>query len=94
MKINAEEVKHVARLARLRIDPEMVDKIAGQMATILSYVDKLEAVDTRQVPPATHATALVNAFREDRQGQHLPSEAVFANAPAREGDFFTVPKVI
>ena len=94
MKITAQEVLHVAELARLRIDPEVADTLAQQVATVLNYVDKLAEVDTREVPPATHATNLTNAFRQDREAGHLAPDEVFANAPAREGDFFVVPRVI
>jgi aspartyl-tRNA(Asn)/glutamyl-tRNA(Gln) amidotransferase subunit C len=94
MKITAEEVLHVADLARLDIDPRVVDKLSRQVATILNYVDKLGQVDTRDVPPATHATSLTNAFREDRGQGHMAPDQVFANAPVREDGFFVVPKVI
>jgi aspartyl-tRNA(Asn)/glutamyl-tRNA(Gln) amidotransferase subunit C len=94
MKITTQEVLHVADLARLRIDHQVVDKLAEQVATILNYVDKLGEVQTDDVPPATHATAMTNAFREDLEKGHLKSEQVFDNAPAREKDFFVVPKVI
>jgi aspartyl-tRNA(Asn)/glutamyl-tRNA(Gln) amidotransferase subunit C len=94
MKINAEEVLHVAKLARLRIDPQGLEKLAGQVATILSYVDALAQVDTEGVPPTAHAIGVTNAFREDRPAGHLPPDQALANAPAREEDFFLVPRVI
>lgn len=94
MKITAEEVKHVAHLARLYIDPQAVDKIAQQMATILEYVDTLAQVDTTDVPPTTHAIALTNAFREDEPHTHLETDRALANAPQGEDGFFVVPKVI
>jgi len=94
MKITAEEVMHVARLSRLRIDPEAVDKLSRQVADILNYVDTLGQVDTADVPPTSHAIALTNAFREDRVHDHLPPKEALANAPASEDQSFVVPKVI
>ena len=94
MKITAEQVRHVARLARLEIDPASVEKLAGELATILAYVDKLNEVDTRGVTPTAHAIALTNAFRDDRVREHLPREEALKNAPSQEGGSFMVPKVI
>ncbi|MBT8342363.1 MAG: Asp-tRNA(Asn)/Glu-tRNA(Gln) amidotransferase subunit GatC [Desulfatitalea sp.] len=94
MKITPEEVMHVAGLARLRLDSDRVDKVAQQLADILTYVDTLAQVDTQDVPPTAHATALTNAFREDQVRDHLRPEEALANAPAKEGLTFVVPKVI
>lgn len=94
MKITAEEVKHVAHLARLDIDPQAVDKLAQQVATILEYVDTLAQVDTTDVPATSHAIALTNAFREDEPHAHLETGHALANAPEGEDGFFVVPKVI
>jgi aspartyl-tRNA(Asn)/glutamyl-tRNA(Gln) amidotransferase subunit C len=94
MKITADQVQHVARLARLQIEPEAVDKLASELATILTYVDKLNEVDTQGVPPMTHAIELVNAFRDDVVHAHLPREQALLNAPSQEAGGFVVPKVI
>ncbi|MDA8142262.1 MAG: Asp-tRNA(Asn)/Glu-tRNA(Gln) amidotransferase subunit GatC [Desulfobacteraceae bacterium] len=94
MKITPEQVIHVANLARLRVDPQAVEKLARQMATILDYVDTLGQVDTQQVPPTFHAIGLTNAFRDDTPQAHLPRERSLANAPAQEEGGFVVPKVI
>lgn len=94
MKITTDEVVNVARLARLEIDPERVAQMADQLATILTYVEKLAEVDTQDVPPTSHAIALTNAFREDEVRDSLPREAALNNAPAEEAGGFVVPKVI
>lgn len=94
MKITAEEVLHVAELARLKIDPGSIETISRQVATILTYVDTLDEVDTDDVPPTAHAVALTNAFREDVEQGHLPPEQAVSNAPSSEGGCFVVPKVI
>lgn len=94
MKITAEQVRHVAGLARLEIDPGAVEKLAGELATILAYVEKLNEVDTSGVAPTSHAIALTNAFRDDVVRNHLPREQALGNAPAQEEGSFVVPKVI
>ena len=94
MKLTAEDVKHVAALARLEIDPASVDALAEQLAGILDYVDKLAEVDTEDVAPTSHAIELTNAFREDVVRDHLSNEDALANAPSREDGSFVVPKVI
>ena len=94
MKFTAQELQHVANLARLQIDSATVEKLSQQLASILDYVNKLNEVDTREVPPTSHAIALTNAFREDRVHPHLERTQALANAPAQEAGSFVVPKVI
>ncbi len=94
MKISKAEVLHVAHLARLDIDDADVDRFAGQIGTILDYVDTLKQVDTTGVPVTSHAITLTNAFREDEQQDHLEPEAALANAPEKDSGTFVVPKVI
>jgi aspartyl-tRNA(Asn)/glutamyl-tRNA(Gln) amidotransferase subunit C len=94
MKITKEEVLHVAHLARLDIDESSIDKFADQIGDILDYIDQLKQVDTTGVRPTSHALALINAFREDVESQHLPREVSLANAPEQEDGSFIVPKVV
>jgi len=94
MKITKDEVIHVANLARLDLDEASVDKFAGQIATILEYVDTLNQVDTEGVRPTSHAISLTNAFREDTIGKHFDRETALANAPEDEDGNFIVPKVV
>jgi aspartyl-tRNA(Asn)/glutamyl-tRNA(Gln) amidotransferase subunit C len=96
MKISADDVMKVADLARLTIDNDLRDKLAVQIGNILSYVDTLEKVDTKDVVPTTHALSLFNAFREDevkgRKGSG--TEKALANAPVKEDGCFVVPRVV
>ena len=94
MKITKDEVLYVADLARLDLDDDMIDKFAGQIGTILDYVDKLNEVDTEGVRPTSHAISLTNAFREDEQIDHLAREKVLANAPQKDDGNFVVPRII
>lgn len=94
MKITKEEVLHVANLARLDVDKVLIDKLAGQIGTVLEYVDTLKEVDTQGVTPTSHAIFLTNAFREDDEKQSFDSDSALSNAPEKEDGNFIVPKVI
>lgn len=94
MSITPEEVAKVARLARLELGPDEVTAMTGQLARILEYVDKLRELDTTGVTPASHALAVVNAFREDEVRPSLPREEALANAPLANEEAFVVPRVI
>jgi len=93
-KITLDQVKHVARLARLALSDEKLTRLAGQLENILEYVDKISEVDTAGVEPTAHAMALTNALREDVAEPALSVEQVLQNAPETDGPFFRVPKVI
>lgn len=92
--LTMKEVEHVALLARLELTPEEKKMYARQLGDILEYAQKLNNLDTRDVPPTAHVLPLQNVFREDRTGEHLPPEKVLANAPDREGRFFKVPRIV
>ncbi len=94
MKITKDEVIHVANLARLDLDEDFRDRIAGQIGKILEYVDTLNRVDTEGVPPTSHAIFLNNAFREDSVKESLDRDTALANAPEKDEENFIVPKVI
>ena len=94
MTITKAEVLHVAHLARLDIDDADVDRFAGQIDTILDYVDTLKKVDTTGVAATSHAITLTNAFREDDVHDHLKPEDALANAPEKDDGAFVVPRVI
>ena len=93
-KIERQEVEHVAELARLRITGEEVTQLTTQMNTILSYMDKLNELDTSGIEPLAHPLALAAPLREDRVQSTLDIEESLANAPRRENLFFVVPRVI
>jgi aspartyl-tRNA(Asn)/glutamyl-tRNA(Gln) amidotransferase subunit C len=94
MKITKDQVLYVADLARLDLDDASIDKFAGQIGTILDYVDKLNEVDTEGIRPTSHAISLTNAFREDEPNEHLERDQALANAPEIEDGSFIVPKII
>jgi aspartyl-tRNA(Asn)/glutamyl-tRNA(Gln) amidotransferase subunit C len=94
MKISKKEVEHVAHLARLTLTDEELEKMTGQLDNLLSYVAKLDELDTSQVAPTTHVFSVSNAFREDVEKESLPQAEALANGPQQDGVTFLVPKII
>jgi aspartyl-tRNA(Asn)/glutamyl-tRNA(Gln) amidotransferase subunit C len=94
MKITGAEVKHVARLARLKLSEEEVETFTGQMGAILAYIEKLNELDTDGIVPTAHAVPMENAFRDDMERPSIGVEQALTNAPDQVDGFFRVPKVI
>jgi|SRR5210317_2043446 aspartyl-tRNA(Asn)/glutamyl-tRNA(Gln) amidotransferase subunit C len=94
MKITPQEISHVANLARLHLSREETEAMALQLDEILTYVAKLNELDTRSVPPTTHAISIVNAFRKDEVKPSLPRDKALANGPQQNEEAFVVPRVI
>lgn len=95
MPISKEDVRHVALLARLELGPREVERMAGQLGQILEHIAKIDRLDTGDVEPTSHTLpSMGNVLRADEVHRGLDLEATLANAPAREGGFFKVPKVI
>jgi aspartyl-tRNA(Asn)/glutamyl-tRNA(Gln) amidotransferase subunit C len=94
MKITQQEIKYVADLARLELQPEEMAAMAGQLDRILQYVDKLSGLDTSGIEPTFHALAIHNAFRQDAVRDSLSREAALVNGPEQNGETFIVPRVI
>jgi aspartyl-tRNA(Asn)/glutamyl-tRNA(Gln) amidotransferase subunit C len=90
-EIDEKAVRHVAHLARLALTDEEVARLGGQLNDILAAVAKVSELELGDVEPTSHPLDLVNTWAGDEPRQCLPLEDVFANAPAREGDFFLVP---
>jgi len=91
MAISKDEVLHVARLARLALTDEEVERLGAQLNAILDAVGKVSELDLEGVEPTAHPLDLVNVWAEDEPQQSLPVEDALANAPEREQDFFKVP---
>jgi aspartyl-tRNA(Asn)/glutamyl-tRNA(Gln) amidotransferase subunit C len=94
MAITSKEVEYLSHLARLQLTPEELQRFAPQLEQILKYVEMLKAAPTHNVPPTTHVLNISNVFREDKVTPSLPNDLALSNAPAKEGPFFKVPKVI
>ncbi|MBF0495372.1 MAG: Asp-tRNA(Asn)/Glu-tRNA(Gln) amidotransferase subunit GatC [Deltaproteobacteria bacterium] len=94
MKISRAEVEHVAKLARLSLTEDQYTIFTPQINNILEYIEKLNELDTANVPPTSHAIPLSNAFREDEVKPSIGLDLTLANAPEKEGSTFVVPRVI
>ena len=92
--ISREEVEQVARLARLHLSEEELERMREQLDAILAYIDKLRELDVEGVEPTSHAVPLVNVMRDDERAPSLSQEAALANAPDRAGELFRVPRII
>jgi aspartyl-tRNA(Asn)/glutamyl-tRNA(Gln) amidotransferase subunit C len=91
MKISIE---HLAQLARLSVSDNEKTLFANQIDSILSYMDKLNELDTGNVEPTSHVISLSNVVREDLLKDSLEREGALMNAPDRTDKFFRVPKII
>lgn len=92
--ISRADVEHVARLARLHLTDEELERMRVQLDAILAYIDKLTALDVEGVEPTSHAVPLVNVMRPDEVIESLSQADALANAPDRAGEFFRVPRII
>jgi aspartyl-tRNA(Asn)/glutamyl-tRNA(Gln) amidotransferase subunit C len=91
--ISEEQVRHVARLARLGLSEEEVERFRGQLSAILEAVGKVGELDLEDVEPTAHPLDLVNVLGEDEPQESLSLESALANAPDPEDGFFGVPAV-
>jgi aspartyl-tRNA(Asn)/glutamyl-tRNA(Gln) amidotransferase subunit C len=91
MAITRDEVLHVAKLARLELADDEVDRFTEQLSAILEAVDKVSELDLSDVEPTAHPLDVVNVWAADEPAPSLPVEEALGNAPDREGDFFRVP---
>ncbi|HEV8178823.1 MAG TPA: Asp-tRNA(Asn)/Glu-tRNA(Gln) amidotransferase subunit GatC [Gaiellaceae bacterium] len=91
MAIDRDQLRHVARLARLELREDEVERLESQLNDILAAVSKVSELDLADVPATSHPLDVVNVWEEDEPRPCLPVEEALANAPQREGDFFRVP---
>jgi aspartyl-tRNA(Asn)/glutamyl-tRNA(Gln) amidotransferase subunit C len=90
VKITRDEARRIAALAHLEFDDAALDRMAAEMTKILGYIDQLSEAPVSTTTPDEPATA----FRDDAARPGIARDAVEANAPAFDGGFFVVPKVI
>lgn len=89
--IDAAEVLHVARLARLKLTDEETAKMAGELSSILGHIEQMSALDLEGVPPTSHVVEVERGLRPDEPGECLPRAVALARAPAVQDDGFLVP---
>ncbi len=94
MSITDKDVRHIAKLARLKVDDAEVEKLADELGSILGYIKKLEELDVAGVEPTSHVLDLYSVTRADEARPSLGTERALANAPEAEHGHFKVPRVI
>ena len=93
-RITEDDVRHVARLARLDVTDDEVTLFAEQLEAVLEHAQDVEALDTADVPPTAHPLPVKNVFRDDVVRPSLDRAEVLAMAPAAEDDRFKVPRIL
>jgi len=94
MKITKQEVEHVAKLARLEFPEQEKDRLTEQLSGILTYVEKMNELDTAGIKPTSHVLDINNVMREDIPGESLAQDRALANAPDKAAGHYKVPKII
>lgn len=94
MPIDGKEVKRIALLARLKLAPAEEEKLTREMASIVSYIDKLKELDTSDVEPLAFGASGTNVFRADEPRPPAPAEGMLSNAPGGKYPFYRVPRVV
>ena len=90
--LSRDQVLHVARLARLELDEEELERMAGELSGVLDHIEKIgELGDLEGVPPTSHVVAVENALRADEPRPSLPREVALASAPDPAAGGFRVP---
>jgi aspartyl-tRNA(Asn)/glutamyl-tRNA(Gln) amidotransferase subunit C len=89
--IDREQVLHVAKLARLRLTDDEVERMSGELSTILGHIETISELDLDGVAPTSHVVELENVLREDNPRPSLPREAALDPAPDASDDGFRVP---
>lgn len=94
MAITKDTVKYTAHLARIDLKPKDLEKLSQQLQEILGFIDKLKKVDVKDIAPTSHILPINSVLRDDLPLESLSSDEALENAPQRQGNFFSVPKVI
>ncbi|WCT10942.1 Asp-tRNA(Asn)/Glu-tRNA(Gln) amidotransferase subunit GatC [Mucilaginibacter jinjuensis] len=94
MKITEDTVDKIAHLARLEVSADEKEQLMADMSRILTFMDKLNEVDTSSVEPLVYMTGEVNVFRKDEVKELITHDEALQNAPERDENYFLVPKVI
>lgn len=92
--LTLDEVRHVARLARLQLDEAQLEQYRTQLSAILDHIEKLSELDVTGVEPLAHPTNIANRLDDDEVAPPMPLDDLLRNAPSVEGRFLAVPKVL
>ncbi len=94
MKVTVETIRHVAKLSRLNLSEEEILKFATEMENIISYVDKLNELDTKGIEPTAHVVPVSNVQRNDEVKQSFERDKILSNAPFSGNGCFKVPRIV
>ena len=94
MSVDPETVRKIAHLARIAVKDDEIEHLQGELNAILAFVEQLREIDVTGVEPMTSVTPMTMKKRTDVVSDGGDPEAILKNAPAREGDYFVVPKVV
>ena len=94
MPIDEKSVKHISHLARIGISQKEIKQFQKELEGIISYIDKLKSLNVDKVKPMMHVLPLQNIYREDKKKESLPPKEVLKNAPKKQNNSFSVPKII
>ena len=94
MTIDLKTVKHISKLARISVDEQKANKLAGDLNSIFSFIEKLNELKTENVEPLTSIAETTLRFREDKIKSENIREKILKNSPEKNEDFFVVPKVV
>ena len=93
-EVSLEELRHIARLARIELTEEEERRYAKQMGEILTYFRKIDEAGVEDLPPTHHVLDIVNPYREDVEGPSLPVEKALQNAPRKKGGYIRSPRIV
>jgi aspartyl-tRNA(Asn)/glutamyl-tRNA(Gln) amidotransferase subunit C len=94
MSISLDEVRHVARLARLDLDDAEIFSLQGELNALLGHFGDIQDIDTTGIEPRSHAVVIQNVWSEDEPRVCLPRELALKNAPVSRAGLFVVPQII
>lgn len=94
MSIDSATVRRIAHLARIAVAEDEVEHLRGEINAVLAFVEQLSEVDVEGVEPMTSVTPMTMKKRQDKVTDGEMPDAVLRNAPARQGNYFMVPKVV
>ena len=94
MEIDKKLVKKIASLSKINVKDDQVDKFSNELSKIITWVEKLNEVETENVIPITNPSDIKIPFREDKVDDGKIEEKILKNAPEKKGGYFIVPKVI
>lgn len=94
MTITKEEVQKIASLSKLKLSEHELERYGRELGNILSFVEKLNKLDLKNIEPTSHAVSVTNVFREDIAKLSTVNQKIFEQAPSAEDNLFKVPKII